>query len=377
MPSAGEVGPWLFGARIDLLLFAGASVASLAIGGLGRAMGLSTLPEGAWLGLVLAVDVAHVHATWFRTYLDRAELARKPLRYALVPLIAYAVAALAYRQGPLVFWRGLAYLAVFHFVRQAVGWVALYRAKAGPYRWFDRALDDAAVYAATLYPLLVWHVHAAEKGFSWFVGGDFVTLPLASWLPAARLVWAGSLIAFFAREAARWHSTRTVMLGKSLVVACTALTWHVGIVVNDSDFMFTASNVIPHGVPYAWLLFAYTRRRAKEAPAFRFAQVALGGFAAFCAVLVGFAFIEQLAWDRLVEHERPWLFGDASPLPAPWLAWVVPLLALPQATHYLLDGLLWRRADSRELPAQRALLRADRAEPTSELPPLGLEVAAK
>jgi hypothetical protein len=54
------------------------------------------------------------------------------------------------------------------------------------------------------------------------------------------------------------------------------------------------------------------------------------------------AFAEELLWDRLVWHDRDWLFG------AGWRArdwrWIaVPLLALPQLTHYLLDGLVWRR----------------------------------
>jgi len=34
----------------------------------------------------------------------------------------------------------------------------------------------------------------------------------------------------------------------------------------------------------------------------------------------------------------------------------VPLLALPQITHYLLDGLLWRRGETARLPAQRRAL---------------------
>ena len=41
-------------------------------------------------------------------------------------------------------------------------------------------------------------------------------------------------------------------------------------------------------------------------------------------------------------QEHGWLFG-AWPLPPDGLAWVaVPLLALPQVTHYVLDGVIWR-----------------------------------
>jgi hypothetical protein len=34
----------------------------------------------------------------------------------------------------------------------------------------------------------------------------------------------------------------------------------------------------------------------------------------------------------------------------------VPLLAVPQLTHYLLDGLLWRRGETERLPAQQRAL---------------------
>ena len=61
------------------------------------------------------------------------------------------------------------------------------------------------------------------------------------------------------------------------------------------------------------------------------------------------------AWS--VWHDRPLLFGGGSeaPLLGRWgRALIVPLLAVPQATHYLLDALLWRRRDTG--PAQARAL---------------------
>ncbi|HWA77977.1 MAG TPA: hypothetical protein VG937_36835 [Polyangiaceae bacterium] len=352
-----SLGPWLWGARVDLSVFLGSALAALVLSLCAHAGGFAVLPEWGWLLLVLGVDVAHVHATWFRTYFDREELARHPLRYALVPLAVYGAAFGAYRAGPLMFWRILAYLAVFHFIRQQVGWVALYRKKAGASSLLERVVDEAAIWAATLYPLFEWHLHVAEKGFSWFVPGDFVGgLPLAPFASVARALWVASLALFFARELLSVAFTRRAALGKVLIVATTAATWYLGIVPNEGDFVFTALNVIPHGVPYVWLLFTYTRERSQRAPGWALGQVVAGGFAAFAAVLIGCAFFEQFAWDRFAEHDHAWLFGEGALLPAWMLSWLVPLLALPQATHYVLDGLLWRRAESRVRPAQLAAL---------------------
>jgi hypothetical protein len=369
-------GPFLWGARVDLSVFGGSALVALALAAGATSFGVREVTDVAWLLLVLGIDVAHVHATWFRTYLDRAELRRHPLRYALVPLLGYALAWLAYRHGALTFWRVLAYIAAFHFVRQQVGWVALYRAaeaRQRPLRHprLERWSDDAAIYAATLYPLVEWHCQPA-KAFAWFVPGDFVRLGLGSALPLLRAAYAVCLGVFALRELHRAIRFRRVALGRSVVVSTTALTWYVGIVTAKSDFVFTALNVIPHGVPYLWLLFVYARARSRSQPAFSWGQVAEAGLASFLALLVGLAFVEEMAWDRLVDHDRAWLFGSASALRPELLGWVVPLLALPQLSHYLLDGLLWRRSESRSREAQRAAVGFDAASP----PARGLEVAA-
>jgi len=65
-------------------------------------------------------------------------------------------------------------------------------------------------------------------------------------------------------------------------------------------------------------------------------------------VVWGLAFAEELLWDCGVWHERPWLFGASWSLDE-WQPWLVPLLAVPQVTHYVLDGFIWRRRGNPEL----------------------------
>lgn len=354
-------GPFLWGPRADLLLFGGSALCSFALVGAARAAGLAPgpLPEWGWLLFVVAVDVAHVWSTLFRTYLDREELGRHKWRYLGVPLACWALGALLYAQGSMVFWRALAYVALFHFIRQQVGWVAVYRARAGQRGAFDRVLDDATVYAVTLYPVLHWHSRIATTDFAWFVKGDFVDLGAgaARLLPAAQLVWVGLLGLFVARQVMLAATTRTLHLGKVVVVLTTAAVWWLGIVGTNSDFEFTVTNVIVHGVPYFALLYAYAVARKQERPDILGSRIVAGGVGAFVGLLLLLAFVEELAWDRLIWHDRPWLFDSSGVELSPgWAALLVPLLALPQATHYALDGLLWRRGDTRTRPAQRRAL---------------------
>jgi hypothetical protein len=358
------LGPWLWSPRVDAGVFGGSALAALSLVLLGRVFGFgeTDLPEWGWIVFVLAIDVAHVYSTLFRTYFDGAELRAHPLRYAAAPVAVYLAGVALYLSGALHFWRVLAYLAVFHFVRQQVGWVAVYRARARTSERLDALLDDGATYAAALYPLLEWHARLGETRFAWFVSGDFVDVSAvaASVAPYARVVWLALLVSFFARQAQLALTTGVLQAGKLLVVASTAAIWYVGIVLTNDDFAFTVTNVIAHGVPYLALLWAYARERRKDRPDALGSQLAAGGIGAFLAVVMVLAFFEELVWDRYVWKERSWLFGAwDGELGGVALALLVPLLALPQAMHYVLDGFLWRRQDTRRLPAQRRALGFD------------------
>lgn len=341
-------GPWLFGRRTDLAAFGGSALLAFALLGLGAALGVleADAPDWVWLGAVLAVDVAHVWSTLFRVYLDGLEVSRRPLLYLGAPLALYGLGVLAHAFGSGVFWTVVAYLAVFHFVRQQVGWVRLYHRREramGALRRGDRWLDEAATYAATLWPLLWWHGHL-PRSFHWMLEGDFVvgvSAELAAWTAP---LYAGVLGLWALRQLGRSRSAAPPSPGKVLVVVTTAACWYVGIVALDGDFAFTVTNVLIHGVPYLVLTYRYGRARAESESRARTLRRVLGrGVVGFLALVLLLAFLEEALWDRYVWHERAHLFGEGRGLESLALALLVPLLALPQLTHYLLDGFVWRR----------------------------------
>ncbi|HYJ08032.1 MAG TPA: hypothetical protein VEX18_03465, partial [Polyangiaceae bacterium] len=124
----------------------------------------------------------------------------------------------------------------------------------------------------------------------------------------------------------------------------------------NGDFEFTVTNVLPHGVPYLALLYFYARERRREAPDLLGSRLLASGALAFVAICLGLATLEELTWARWVFHDHVLVFGQGSELGRFAVGVLVPLLVVPQAVHYALDGLLWRRADSRARPAQRAAL---------------------
>ncbi len=290
-----------------------------------------------WLALVVGVDVAHVYSTLYRTYFDKEESVRYRTLLIFIPLGCWIAGMLLYSAGKFVFWRTLAYLAVFHFVRQQYGFLRLYARKEDGPRW-GRWIDGAAVYLATLYPLVYWHTH--PRSFHWFLPGDFVPVA-AAWVERVVLaLYVGALAAYAARAVAEARRTGVVNVPKHLVLAGTALSWYTGIVWYDGDLTFTATNVVAHGVPYMALIWIFERKKS-GARIYRPAMAPL--FVGFLLVL---AYVEEAFWDVLVWRDHTQFFSWLAFLPhleeQAALAVVVPLLAVPQATHYVLDGFIWR-----------------------------------
>ncbi|MBL8111994.1 MAG: hypothetical protein JNK60_03855 [Acidobacteria bacterium] len=338
---------FLFGRATDLALFGGSALLAMGLLAAGRLTGdlNGDAPLWVWMLGVLGVDVAHVWSTAYRVAASPAELSRRKTLYVSVLALSWVGGVLLYAGSPLLFWRVLAYLAVFHFVRQQYGWVSLAR-KRNLEGEAGRLLDTLTIYAATLAPLVFWHASPGRR-FHWFLAGDFViALPKAAG-PLAMAILAGLLTAYGVKEALRARRGLPLSFTKSLVVVTTALTWTLGIVVFNSDYAFTVTNVFVHGIPYLGLVYLTSRKSAEkrleqgEPPAPGDRLVTSAGL--FLLPLLAIAFLEEWGWDRLLWHENGVLFPGPDLTPsATLLALVVPLLAVPQAAHYLLDGLLWK-----------------------------------
>ena len=95
------------------------------------------------------------------------------------PLLAFAFIFCVASFSSLWFCRVMAYLALFHFVKQQYGFFALYRWR---FRFsLSRKIfgDIEVIYLARLYPVAYWHF-AVDRSFDWFVNGNFFR-STASW----------------------------------------------------------------------------------------------------------------------------------------------------------------------------------------------------
>jgi hypothetical protein len=341
-----EKNYWLFSREVDLSVFLGSAVLSLLLLVIGWQIGVlnEESPDWTWITAVLLIDIAHVWSTSFRVYFDAEEFKRRIWLYTLVPVFGYLVGVALYSEGELVFWRVLALVAVFHFVRQQYGWVALYRRKLNETSNLTWWIDAAAVYLATIYPLAFW-MTSLPRNFEWFVKDDFFALP-AFVETVLFPLYVAALVVYFGKSIYLYFASGFLNIGKDIVVATTAVCWYAGIVFFNSDYAFTVTNVIIHGVPYFALIYFYAKTRRETAG--RFYQKLTSNWFVFLMTLWALAYVEELFWHRGVWHERSWLFGENWDLKS-WKTYLVPLLAVPQLTHYVLDGFIWRRKSNENL----------------------------
>lgn len=330
---------WLVSPAHDLAFFSGPAIVA---GGVAMALpgGLELSPV-AWLVLVVGIDVAHVYASIYRAYLDPIVWERWRSRLIGWPVAVLLVALAAQAAAPAWFWTAMAYLAVFHFVRQQAGFAMLYRAVEGlPTRDGEARLERWAHYALCGWPILWWHAHL-PLSFAWFTDDDFVRgLPIG-------VAYAGGGVAMglvATHLVARARSGRWSP-GRDLWLVGTAAAWVGGIVVAGSDAGFTLANVVSHGVPYLALVHLVGSRRM---PGGTPGATGWWRHGLWLAPLLAVALVEEGLWDALVWHDHAMLFGAWDP--PDWAAWLaVPLLVVPQVTHYLLDGFVWRTRDNPEL----------------------------
>lgn len=310
----------------------------------------SEVPLWAWVLFVMLIDVSHVYSTLYRTYFDKDEFDERKMLYTLAPLICFISGVFIYSISSLLFWSILAYVAVYHFVRQQYGFMMIYLRKGKNKSTFSAYVDKLLIYWATIYPLVYWHTH--PRKFSWFMEGDFLYFdaPLVSKL--CGLFYLALIIIYLCKESCFSFKLRNVNYPKNLLLLGTMLSWYTGIVLYNGDMSFTLINVVSHGIPYMALIWVYGNLKWKkknlEDPPW-ISKIFTPSYALiFIALLCGFAFIEEAFWDILVWRERPQLFFSWFNMSAvkdsQLLNILVPLLALPQATHYVVDGFIWRLA---------------------------------
>ena len=343
--------PWIYSWKFDLAAIIGPPVmiTSIVLVWGNQLAKIQQIPTWLWILLVLGIDVAHVYSSLFRTYFDKQEFQKRKRLYIIAPCACWIGGVALYALfGATVFWSGVAYFAIYHFVRQQYGFMMLYR-RGEPVGGFEYRIDQLAIYLTTIYPLLYWHTYT--RNFQWFSDFEVIHIPNVWPEHIGRVIYICVMAVFVAKELRGWLTTGKLNVGKCLLLAATATAWGTGIILFNGDLTFTLINIVSHGVPYMALIWIYQfRKRTTPTGAKRrfLAFFQPKYIPIYILSLVALAYVEEGFWDRFVWREQANIFGSVHfQLPAVALMLLVPLLTMPQVTHYVLDAFIWRVNKSR------------------------------
>ena len=342
---------WLFGKHADLLiLFTPVWVCWLISFLLPERLLIADVPLWVWVTVVIGIDVSHVWSSIHRTYFDREEFRNHRNLFIAAPIISFAVSfGLAFISIDL-FWRCLAYVAVYHFVKQQFGFMRIYKAKAQDFRP-KKISDNFVIYLSMLYPIVYWHMQP-DLEFAWFVSGDFILIPS----PVDQMLFKQVGNGMYFGLLAGWLVEEIIITkkgnnsfpaGKTLWVLTTAGNWFLGIVYFNSDLVFTITNVVAHGVPYQALIVFYQTKKQAIRTSKKAGRSFLKTGATIVSTVLLLALFEEYLWDLMVYRDNEAFFGSMIPYPDEMPSVILQLfaiavLAVPQITHYILDGFIWK-----------------------------------
>ncbi|PWK28210.1 hypothetical protein LV89_00991 [Arcicella aurantiaca] len=339
--------PWITNAKTDLLFIIAPTFVALALAFVFAQSYFfhETTPLWAWVVFVLLIDVAHVHSMLFKTYFDAGSFQKHRILYTLTPLLCYfAFVSIYWLGGSEWFWRILAYLAVFHFIRQQYGFVRLYNRQHSQSKYLD-LFDEITIYGATVLPIIHWHLNSPRE-FLWFVEQDFLSFPNTQYLSIINWIYAGLVVLYIFKESYSILNHQ-VNIPRILLIAGTMASWYFGIVYFNNDLIFTILNVVAHGVPYMCLIWVDLHKRKGQVKGFSRLVFNKNGLFFFIIIIILIAYFEEAIWDATQWRSYDTLFSWAYCLPTTFstmsLSFLIPLLALPQVTHYVLDGFIWKK----------------------------------
>ncbi|MFY0626035.1 MAG: hypothetical protein JXR07_07065 [Reichenbachiella sp.] len=350
---------WLFSKKVDLLVMGLPVWFCWAICFLlPEEIMNQSLPLWAWVIIVLGIDVSHVWSTIFRTYFDRDERENHSQLFKIAPLSAFVLCfAVAWYSSDL-FWRILAYLALYHFIKQQYGFMQLYRGRYGRTEIKKIFSDKFVIYLSMIFPVIYWHINY-DRAFSWFIEGDFISLNvdfIDNYLQTINIIGTSvyfGIIVYWLLEEVMIHRSNKLSypLGKWIWVLTTAFNWYLGVIYFNSDIAFSITNVVAHGIPYFVLMYYYVLRKRVLSNGLSVPASGWKIIAIMITVVLLFAITEEYLWDMLLYVENHQFFEFFFDFPfAPVQstlaqALVLALLSLPQVTHYILDGFIWKVND--------------------------------
>lgn len=302
-----------------------------------------------WLFIRAPFDSGHVFATLFKTYFDSDEFKKFKPFLICIPIGVFLFSFIFAYTNVAIFGQFVAYMAVFHFIRQQYGLVCLYEnPESRNSSWFS--VDYLLIHMSCLYPMIYWHANY-PKHIQWFSPENFFKIPFF-YEEFAKYFYIALIALYLFKEIYFALKGKKISLNKQLVHLGTALCWNLSIVYFDSILVFIILVEVSHAMPYLSLIWFHGKKvvQADRQKSF-FKKIKFRYFfsgSAFLYLLLIFILGVGLDMMGFIFFSHPFAeLRDHIPLFLITGEWKVALLlaafTVIQFTHYILDGIIWKK----------------------------------
>lgn len=299
---------------------------------------------------IIVIDWGHIFAQWFRIYSNPVESKKLkwlyPLSYlALIPLLTVLVKF----SGRVPVETFLIYYVIYHFIKQHYGFTRIYSKIDGQKTKLETRIEDIAIYASMVTPVLYWHLTFPYKHFLWkthFLKSNLIEYLF--YLSAA--IYIVSFVLYGFNEIKRSLRNGYVNWAKNLAFFSAALGWGVVSLLSDSVLLIFFTVVLTHDVSYTcfvWLIGRRDQQKIQKKIPWR-SWFSVPGFIIYVVVLVIVSQVILVIHHRLVGHHVPnVVYGNlfaGIPYIAGWVeSFGIALFFATQGHHYFIDKYLWKK----------------------------------
>lgn len=268
-------------------------------------------------------DILHALSSYQQVYKAEKRSEFKSLLY--IPGMLFIALFGLFYWIPKIAFSVVAYLSIFHVLRQQYGWMRFSQAKSGhALTSTGLKFDKILIYALTGLPLLMLHTGAElqKEDFGWLMSGDLFFFPNELLYKASLFLFWSILISYIGYQIWTRQKSQKFPVGKLIIFLSTGLAWYGGINFNVHGEQAIYIDGL-HAAPYLWLVFQVrpTQKTGKSWKAWLryYAPLSLGG----------------LLWAFLFYQ-----FGFApSTLTT---AFVLGALVTISTSHYIFDAFIWK-----------------------------------
>lgn len=304
----------------------------------------------SWLISTIIFDGGHIYFTLLKTYGNPIERKKLGATLLLVPLVALIFSFFLYRQSVLAFVNFTAYFAIFHFIKQQYGFLKLYSRTEFQLVRIWQWIDYLLVYLLMIYPIIYWHANY-PKSFYWHAPETMFKIPEHFEITTKYILFL-SILAFIVKELYLISKGYKISIPKYLILFGTFLSWFTSIVFVDNLLFFTVIIELTHAIPYIALVWIYGKKFSMVNPTVKFFNTLTYKdfhsnksliYYILLMLLFGFlGFVLYLPFGFEIDLMNNQFFSYFQVSDFKLLQLITPLFLVPQFTHYILDGLIWK-----------------------------------